>query len=72
MSLSKSQCWYSNNRLHFLECAIPLKTLNFSMILLRYSLNAGSPTSIKQGHQHFITFEINVEMVKKIYFIQTR
>jgi hypothetical protein len=24
MSLSKSKCWYSNNYLHFLECAVPL------------------------------------------------
>ncbi len=26
MSLSKSKCWYSNNCLHFLKCAVPLKT----------------------------------------------
>ncbi len=24
MSLSKSKCWYSNNCLHFLKCAVPL------------------------------------------------
>ncbi len=24
MSLSKSKCWYSNNRLHFLKCALPI------------------------------------------------
>jgi hypothetical protein len=24
MSLSKSICWYSNNCLHFLKCAVPL------------------------------------------------
>jgi len=26
MSLSKSKCWYSNNCLHFLKCAVPLRT----------------------------------------------
>ncbi len=25
MSLSKSKCWYTNNCLHFLKCAVPLK-----------------------------------------------
>ncbi len=24
MSLSKSKCWYSNNCLHFLKCAVPI------------------------------------------------
>ncbi len=24
MSLSNSKCWYSNNCLHFLKCAVPL------------------------------------------------
>ncbi len=24
MFLSKSKCWYSNNCLHFLKCAVPL------------------------------------------------
>ncbi len=24
MSRSKSKCWYSNNCLHFFECAVPL------------------------------------------------
>jgi len=24
MSLSKSKCWFSNNCLHFLKCAVPL------------------------------------------------
>ncbi len=24
MSLSKSKCWYSNNCLHFFNCAVPL------------------------------------------------
>ncbi len=27
MSLSKSKCWYSNNCLHFLKCAVPFVTL---------------------------------------------
>ncbi len=26
MSLSKSKCWYSNNCLHFIMCALPLHT----------------------------------------------
>ncbi len=26
MSLSESKCWYSNNCLHFLMCALPLNT----------------------------------------------
>jgi hypothetical protein len=25
MSLTKSKCWYSNNCLHFLKCAVPLQ-----------------------------------------------
>ncbi len=28
MSLSKGKCWYSNNHLHFLKCAVPLKIIN--------------------------------------------
>ncbi len=27
MSLSKSKCWYSDNCLHFLKCAVPLVAL---------------------------------------------
>ncbi len=27
MSLSKSLCWYSNNCLYFIKCAIPLFTI---------------------------------------------
>jgi hypothetical protein len=27
VSLSKSKCWYSNNCLHFLKCAVPLASL---------------------------------------------
>ncbi len=27
MYLSKSKCWYSNNCLHFLKCAVPLKLI---------------------------------------------
>ncbi len=27
MSLSKSKCWYSNNCLHFLKCAIPFSAM---------------------------------------------
>jgi hypothetical protein len=28
MSLSKSKCWYSNDCLHFLKCAVPLITFD--------------------------------------------
>ncbi len=28
MSLSKSKCWYSNNSLHFLKCAVPLQVVS--------------------------------------------
>ncbi len=39
MSLSKGKCWYCNNCLHFLKCAVPLAlndadTLKFSSILI--------------------------------------
>ncbi len=30
MSLSMSKCWYSNNCLHFLKCAVPLMSYFFS------------------------------------------
>jgi hypothetical protein len=34
MSLSKSKCWYSNNCLHFLKCAVPLEAKLLVTILL--------------------------------------
>ncbi len=44
MSLSKSKHWYSNNCLHFLECAVPSqysvhyfkKILNFEKLVSQY------------------------------------
>jgi hypothetical protein len=35
MSLSKSRCWYSNNRLYFLKCAFPLPVNGESLEELR-------------------------------------
>ncbi len=39
MSLSKSKCWYSNNSLHFLKCAVPLRYLSQTYKDLFYECN---------------------------------
>ncbi len=44
MSPSKSKCWYSNNCLHFLKCAVPLKSV---LIISEYFMNYDQPKKLK-------------------------
>ncbi len=44
MSLSKSKCWYSNNCLHFVKCAVPL-----TVTLLVLNSNGLADSSMRQN-----------------------
>jgi hypothetical protein len=46
MSLNKSKCWYSNNCLHFLKCAVPLAFFCSKIIYETDHKTAGNSSSL--------------------------
>jgi hypothetical protein len=70
MSLSKSKCWYSNNCLHFLKRAVPLKKSAYCFISSWLNYNWVDPmNSLAWLVEQLTEAEANGELVHFINHI---
>ena len=56
MSLSKSKCWYSNNCLHFLKCAVPFcSCLRLEQAWGHFCTQSGCPALVNPGNRQVLS-----------------